>query len=66
MAPQKYDSRERKEGFWNYLNKEAQSASSQGTGLIIEMDGDAIIKGDEKKQNQNGRLFENFLQKIRM
>ena len=33
------ESRERKEGLWNYLNKEAQNASSQGTGFILEMDG---------------------------
>ena len=40
--------------------------SSQGAGFILEMDGNlwagsTIIKDNPKKQNQNGKLFQDFL-----
>ena len=57
----------RKESFWKYLNVEVQKAKDDEAGLILQMDGNLwagnnIIKGDVKKQNQNGRYFERFLQ----
>ena len=64
-GPQESDRKERKEKFWEYLNLEAQKAACDGAGLIIQMDGNlwagkGIIKGDPRKQNQNGKYFENF------
>ena len=58
----------KKVAFWDYLNKEVQNAAKDGAGLIIQMDGnlwagDRIIKGDLKVQNQNGKIFEQFLMK---
>ena len=67
-GPQEYDKKERKESFWNYLNEETQKAKKDGAGLVLQMDGNLwagkkIVKSDPKKQNQNGKLFENFLLK---
>ena len=58
---------ERKESFWKYLNDEVQKTEDDGAALILQMDGNlwagkTIIKGDVKKQNQNGKYFETFLQ----
>ena len=65
-GPQEYDNKQRKDGFWDYLNKEVLSASTAGAGFILQMDGNLwpgenIVKGDLKIQNQNGKMFENFL-----
>ena len=42
------------------------NATSEGAGLILQMDGNLwagenIVMGDLKVQNQNGKLFEDFL-----
>ena len=65
-GPQESDSKERKNQFWEYISIETQNARKDGAGLIIQMDGNLwagknIIPGDPNKQNQNGKLFENFL-----
>ena len=67
-GPQEYDKKERKEAFWNYLNSETQKAQQDGAGLIIQMDGNLwagkeIVPNDPKNQNQNGKYFDQFLQK---
>ena len=67
-GPQEYDSKERKDVFWEYLNEQVQNAATEGTGLIIQMDGNLwaggnIVMGDLKVQNQNGKMFEQFLTK---
>ena len=67
-GPQEYDSKERKDGFWEYLNEQVQKAATEGTGLIIQMDGNlwaggSIVMGDLKVQNQNGKMFEQYLTK---
>ena len=64
-GPQEYDGRKRKESFWKYLHDEVHKARMDGAGIVIQMDGnlwagDKIINGDIRKQNQNGKLFENF------
>ena len=48
------------------LDREVAAASNNGTGLIIQLDGnlwagDSLIPGDPNPQNNNGRLFKNFL-----
>ena len=67
-GPQDYDKNERKVKFWDYLNKEVDNASKDGAAFVLQMDGnlwagEGIIKGDPKKQNQNGKLLEIFLLK---
>ena len=65
-GPQEYDSTQRKDKFWQYLNNEVQNAKTDGAGVIIQMDancwaGQKIIKDDPKPQNKNGKRFEHFL-----
>ena len=65
-GPQESDCVSRKEKFWDFLDKEVQSAKHDRTGIIIEIDsnawaGDALIPNDQNTQNQNGKLLEKFL-----
>ena len=57
-----------KKRFWEYLENEVNNAKNDGAKVIIQMDGNLwagrnIIKNDPKPQNQNGKLFEDFLHK---
>ena len=65
-GPQENDCKDRKEGFWQYLDKEVQNAATGGAGFILQMDGNLwpgqqIVMGDINVQNKNGKLLENFL-----
>ena len=65
-GPQEYDTRDKKDQFWQYLQDEVNISSNEGVGCIIMMDanswlGDKIIKGDPHSQNQNGKIFNQFL-----
>ena len=65
-APQENAAIEKKERFWDFLEKEAGDAEIEGDGLIIQMDGNLhagkeLIKNDPNQQNRNGRLFCEFL-----
>ena len=65
-GPQEGDREERKQKFWDRLEMEVSAAQNQGTGLIIQMDGNLwagpdMIPGDPHQQNKNGQLFERFL-----
>ena len=65
-GPQIGDSKERKEKFWNYLDKEVFDAEENDIGLVIEIDsnswaGSALIPNDPNTQNGNGKLLELFL-----
>ena len=67
-GPQESDRKEQKDMFWNYLNSETQNAYKDGAGFILQIDGNFwagkdIIPADPHKQNQNERLFEQFLVK---
>ena len=67
-GPQEYDHKERKDKFWNYIEKEVAKSKSNGPGMIIQVDGNLwagsnVIQGDPNKQNGNGKIFENFLQR---
>ena len=64
---QETDSVDRKEAFWNYLNEEVTIADQTESGFILHFDGnlwagEGIIPGDPRKQNINGKFFENFLE----
>ena len=65
-GPQEYDSTEKKNQFWQYLQDEVNFSGSHGVGCIITMDanswlGSDILKNDVHQQNRNGKLFETFL-----
>ena len=65
-GPQIDDSQNRKQGFWNYLDQEVESASSQNIGIVIQIDsnswaGNKIIPNDPNPQNINGKLLKMFL-----
>ena len=67
-GPQLGDSKERKDGFWKYLEKEVLEAEEQEIGLVIEIDsnawaGSTLIPNDPNIQNSNGKLLELFLQR---
>ena len=69
-GPQENDSKETKTMFWDYIEQEIQNASKNGAGMIIQIDGNLwagnkIVKNDPNTQNQNGRLFEDFLKRNR-
>jgi hypothetical protein len=50
---------------WSLLDKEVTAATIRRSGLIIKdaniWAGDKLIPGDPNSQNNNGKLFENFL-----
>ena len=65
-GPQEKDSREKKEKSWKYLDEEAKRSNSEGEGFILQGDlnawlGHNIILNDQRKQNENERMMEEFL-----
>ena len=64
-GPQLSDSTERKNKFWDFLEREADNADKAGAGFILQMDsnchlGKEFIKNDVNEQNANGKLFAQF------
>ena len=67
-GPQVGDTKERKDKFWGYLEKEIVEAKQDQVGLVIEIDANAwagkeIIPKDRNTQNSNGKLLEMFLKR---
>ena len=65
-GPQEGDSLEKKEAFWNQLDKEVSEAEKNGSGFILQFDGNLwagakIVPGDPRPQNKNGYFLEQFL-----
>ena len=65
-GPQENDKTEKKEAFWDHLDKEVDEAEKSGAGFILQFDGnlwagDGIIPNDPRPQNKNGEIFEQFL-----
>ena len=65
-APQENALLERKEKFWDFLDKEVNDAEIEGDGIIIQMDGNLhagpeLVKNDPNGQNRNGSMFCEFL-----
>ena len=57
----------KKEQFWEFMEDEAVKAELEEKGLIVQMDGNLhagpeFIKNDPNPQNQNGKLFMQFLE----
>ena len=67
-GPQENATKEKKEKFWEFIEEEANKAEIEDQGLIIQMDGNLhagpeLVKNDPNKQNNNGKLFQQFLQR---
>ena len=61
-GPQLSDSKERREKFWNNLDREVDDAEEKDIGLVIEMDsnswaGNTLIPNDPNPQNGNGKML---------
>ena len=68
-GPQLGDTMEKKQKFWNCMERKANIALEQGAGFILQMDsnahlGDAIIENDPNPMNLNGKLFLEFLERL--
>ena len=67
-GPQENASIDKKNNFWEFLEKEMNDAEFEEEGLILQMDGNLhagpnLIKHDPNKQNQNGKIFLEFLER---
>ena len=67
-GPQENSKKEKKDMFWDFLEQEANQAELEEDGLIIQMDGNlragpSLVKNDPNVQNQNGKLFLDFLKR---
>ena len=67
-GPQEADSIERKQNFWEFLDREVDAAEENNSGFLLQFDGnlwagEEIIEGDVRKQNYHGRLFQEFLKR---
>ena len=67
-GPQENALKEKKEKFWEFVEKEANEAELEGDGFVLQMDGNlhagrGLIKEDPNIQNKNGKLFEEFLRR---
>ena len=66
--PQQRDSAINKSNFWEYLDNMAEIAWNEGKGFYLQGDlnswlGSTVIPGDPNIQNENGKLFHNFLRR---
>ena len=67
-GPQEKDSKDKKSRFWDYLDEEAKRAEKEGKGFILQGDlnswlGKEHISKDTRKQNENGKLMADFLER---
>ena len=67
-GPQENALKDKKDKFWEFMEKEVNDAKLEDDGLLIPMDGNLhaglnLIKEDPNKQNQNGKLFVEFLER---
>ena len=67
-GPQLNDEIERKQKFWDFIERETKNAVEAGAGLIIQMDsnshlGKNVIKDDTNDRNANGKLFCEFMER---
>ena len=69
-GPQENALIEKKQKFWDFIEKEANQAELEWDCLLIQMDGNLhagneIIKGDPNAQKKNGKLFAELLERNR-
>ena len=70
-GPQENQSTEKKHAFWGFLDEEVQFAKLSGSGFILQFDGNLwagkeIIPGEPRLKNQNGKLFQSFLDRNKL
>ena len=70
-GPQENALIEKKEKFWDFIEDEVVQAESEHQGIIIQIDGnlhagEKLLKNDPNPQNQNGKLFMQFLRRNSM
>ena len=68
-GPQNGDALEKKDKFWYALERQAMRAFQNGSGFILQMDSNAhlgpkIVTNDPNDQNANGKLFNEFLERL--
>ena len=66
-GPQECSPLEKKNLFWSRLHNEVNNAIEEGLEVIVQFDGNlhlgqSVISGDPDDQNQNGKMFKNFLE----
>ena len=64
--PQKH--KEKKEKYWAYIENESIEAKKTAAGFLVHMDGnlhagEEIVPKDPNPQNENGKLFQAFLER---
>ena len=67
-GPQENEIIEKKNMFWEFLDEEVESAKNSGSGFVLQFDGNLwagneIIPKDQRIQNRNGKIFQNFLER---
>ena len=67
-GPQENAPIDKKNRFWEAIEKEVSQAEIEGHGVLLQMDGNlhagsALVKGDPNPQNRNGKLFMEFLER---
>ena len=65
-GPQENDNVDKKDAFWEHLDREVFEAENTGSGFLLQFDGnlwagDEIVPGDPRAQNRNGKLLKQFL-----
>jgi hypothetical protein len=65
---QETDTNDKKDAFWKYMDEEVMEAAHSGSGLVMQFDGnlwagESIIPNDPRRQNRNGKLFQQFLER---
>ena len=65
-GPQENSLVEKKKSFWSYIEEEVIAAWDSDSGFIMHFDGNLwagpdLVPGDPRPQNQNGKLFMEFL-----
>ena len=61
-------SKEKKDKFWDFIEKEVNDAEALGQGILLQMDGnlhagEELIKNDPNPQKVNGKMLMQFLQR---
>ena len=67
-GPQNYSDADSKINFWSYLEKEVIESANVDAGCLIAMDanswlGNNYFNLDPNPQNENGKMFMNFLER---
>ena len=67
-GPQENSNSSKKEKFWEFLEQELIQAEIENQGLLVQIDGNLhagpqLVKQDPNPQNNNGKIFMDFLER---